>query len=484
VRGSGTVSIRAIRLREFRGFRNATINLKPLTVLLGPNSAGKSAWGHALAAIAHAHSLYPSGDRLTLSPDPKEADEWPIDLGLLSDLRNNAATDRVLIGAQTAEGWVEFGFGLPGFFEESLRVSSLEYPQGPQESGVVPLRIQPANVPPDQSVSVSTSVTSLGSSTGSGLRLHRINEVEWRDLASGELITLDLKGLELLSVKHRPGGTSIIVNNAAQREVRQLLDGLTYLRASRQRPLRSYRTSEVTRQEIGYAGERIAAVLNKRGPDNIEWREPPRIAERPEDVQLDASWTRREGPLLNAVGWWLEHLGLARSVQTIKSPRQEDELEIRASLDGQQSHDLTEIGFGISQVVPVITAGLLESQDGLFVVDLPEAHLHPRPQAELADFFCSLALSGRSTLVETHSEMFFHRLRLRAEMNPSLREQIAVYFIDPPVEGCCSSPREVGLKFDDELKWPAGFLQEGWETETQIRVVRQSKQKAGREGAS
>jgi predicted ATPase len=478
------VSIRAIRLREFRGFRDATINLKPLTVLLGPNSAGKSAWGHALAAIAHADSLYPSGDRLTLSPGPKEADEWPIDLGLLSDLRNNAGTGRVVIGTQTLEGWVEFGFGLPGFFADSLRVSSLEYPKGPQESGVGPLRVQQADVSREQSVSVLAGVTSSDSSASTGLRLHRINEIEWRDLVTGELITLDLKGLELLGVKHRPGGTSIIVNNAAQREVRHLLDRLTYLRASRQRPLRSYRVSEVTRQEIGYGGERIAPVLNKRGSDNVEWREPPRIADRPESVRLDASWAEREGTLLDAIGWWLEHLGLARSVRTIKSPRHEDELEIRATLDGRQSHDLTEIGFGISQVVPVITAGLLEPKDGLFVVDLPEAHLHPRPQAELADFFCSLALSGRSTLVETHSEMFFHRLRLRAEMNASLREQIAVYFIDPPVDGCCSTPREVGLNFGEELKWPAGFLQEGWETETQINAVRQARHKAGREGAS
>jgi predicted ATPase len=192
-------------------------------------------------------------------------------------------------------------------------------------------------------------------------------------------------------------------------------------------------------------------------------------------VQLDVPWTTREGALGNAIGWWLEHLDLARSITTLKSPRNDEELEIRATLHDQPSRDLTEIGFGVSQVVPVLAAGLLEQGGGLFVVDLPEAHLHPRPQAKLADFFCSVALSGRQTLVETHSEMFFHQLRLRAAMNESLRDLIAVYFIDPPVDACCSMPRRVGLGFDDELKWPVGFLQEGWETETRINAVRHAR---------
>jgi predicted ATPase len=111
-------------------------------------------------------------------------------------------------------------------------------------------------------------------------------------------------------------------------------------------------------------------------------------------------------------------------------------------------------------------------------VDLPEAHLHPQPQSDLADFFCSLALSGRKCLVETHSEMFFHRLRLRAALHPELMDQIAVYFVDQPREGSCCRPRPIGLGYDDELTWPVGFFQEGWESETKINAVRQSRRGA------
>jgi hypothetical protein len=70
--------------------------------------------------------------------------------------------------------------------------------------------------------------------------------------------------------------------------------------------------------------------------------------------------------------------------------------------------------------------------------------------------------------------MFFHRLRLRAAQDPSLMDKIAVYFIDASKDGVCSPPRPVGLGFKDELRWPEGFLQEGWETEMQINTVRQA----------
>jgi predicted ATPase len=120
--------------------------------------------------------------------------------------------------------------------------------------------------------------------------------------------------------------------------------------------------------------------------------------------------------------------------------------------------------------------GLTQPEESLFIVDLPEAHLHPRPQAELADFFCSLALSKRSVIVETHSEMFFHRLRLWAALNQELANKIAVYFVDPPnPNNICVEPRPVGLAFQDELTWPKGFLQEAWEMESQIKAAREAR---------
>jgi predicted ATPase len=116
----------------------------------------------------------------------------------------------------------------------------------------------------------------------------------------------------------------------------------------------------------------------------------------------------------------------------------------------------------------------------VFVVDLPEGHLHPRPQAALADFFCALALSGRRCLVETHSEMFFHRLRLRAAMSAELAQRTAIYFIEPPDEqGLCCDPRLISLEEGKNYTWPADFLLEGWELETQIEAAWEARRSHG-----
>jgi hypothetical protein len=72
--------------------------------------------------------------------------------------------------------------------------------------------------------------------------------------------------------------------------------------------------------------------------------------------------------------------------------------------------------------------------------------------------------------------MFFHRLRLRASQNRELLDKIAVYFFDEASpQGGCADPRLIGLDFKDELKWPKGFLQEGWEMEEQINAFREAR---------
>src|SRR5664279_293091 len=98
------MSIGSLTLRNFRGFRESNIAIKPLTVLLGPNSAGKSSFGHALAAMSHAHRIAVGTPQASLTPLPNDAENWPIDLGFLSDLRTFGADGPVIIGIKTASG--------------------------------------------------------------------------------------------------------------------------------------------------------------------------------------------------------------------------------------------------------------------------------------------------------------------------------------------------------------------------------------------
>jgi predicted ATPase len=471
------MSVEAISLRNFRGFRAAEIELKPLTVLLGPNSSGKSSFGHAISAMTHAHRAHVSSNRPTLSPiSAKDAQEWPVDLGSLKDLRTSGVQERVYIGLRTGSGWVEFGFG--HIDETDLRLSYIRHPFGVNVSTTKIVEEATAQTPLFEAIT-KIEVSNVVASEETGIprvELVRVNEREWQ--FATRPITVSFEGMVLLTASV-PGATELLLNGTARTDLKRFFEGSTYLRATRERPLRGYIRGRGERQEIGYSGEWTATVLADRGSIPIQISMPPAIPRNIDEARVTPrEWAMTNTNVSSGVQFWLQHLGLASSMQLGSDHRDSDRLDTRFTLEeGQESHDITEVGFGLSQVLPVITAGLLQSGDGVLIVDLPEAHLHPRPQAALADFFCSLALSGRRCLVETHSEMFFHRLRLRAEMTPELREKVAVYFADPPDHLDCRQPRRIGLRMEDELRWPPGFLQEGWELESEIEAVRAASEK-------
>jgi predicted ATPase len=463
------MGINEIRLRNFRGFKDASLPLKPLTVLLGPNSAGKSAFGHALASMAHAHKVYASTPQASLTPPPGQSDHWPTDLGGTSDLRTRGAEGPVRVGLLTSGGWVELGFGgLP--HTDELILSEVVFPSEEQSTPTaVPTQasVAPTRVPANDVVPLDRIVPGIDAA----IRLRKVNEVQWKD---GEHdASVYFSGLIVGAVTHATGSARV-VSTVATKDLKAFLDSITYLRANRKRPSRRYSIRESRWQHMGYSGECTAAVLSARGSERVSFQVPPAIPATVEEARvIKDPWSLKQDTLGGALSTWLTHCKLASNVEAAVLEASKDEVGLRVRLDADATHDITEVGFGVSQITPVLVAGLLQQPGGVFIVDLPEAHLHPRPQANIADFFCSLALSGTSVLVETHSEMFFHRLRLRAAMSPALLDHIAVYFLDEPKDGVCSVPRRVGLRVEDEIRWPRGFMQEAWETEAQISAVRE-----------
>jgi predicted ATPase len=473
------MNISSIRLQRFRGFVDATIQLKPLTVLLGPNSAGKSAFGHALAAMGHAHRIYSGGPQTTLTPtSAAEAERWPVDLGTTEDLRTIGEEGHIAITLRTRTGAVEFGFG--GLSDSSeLLLSWINHPGGEQSAPSTIHVLQNTDPTAIVVTGTSTSVVATESSVARhpSIQLRRVNVRQWQDARSNEPTQIIFNGLELKSARHE-SGTDHLLSGAARQDIKQFLESLTYLRANRRRPSRGYERMENLVQSIGYSGEQTPYFLLDHQNEPVTYKSPPGIPTTVEEASAaERNWPTVTEPLGEALTSWLRRLSLATSAASVMPQGHDSRARVRVSPESQQEHDITEVGFGISQIMPVLVAGLLQPRNGLYIVDLPEAHLHPRPQGGIADFFCSLALSGTSTLLETHSEMFFHQLRLRVAMNPELNDLIAVYFVDEPLSGRCRQPRQIGLTLDGEPGWPEGFFQEGWNVESQISAVREAQRR-------
>jgi len=111
---------------------------------------------------------------------------------------------------------------------------------------------------------------------------------------------------------------------------------------------------------------------------------------------------------------------------------------------------LSNVGFGVSQLLPVIVESILASENSLVIIEQPELHLHPKAQAEVANMFIDASARNKCRfLVETHSENILYRLRLFiAETNlRSLIEERQMRDTYEYVTGCDVSEKQVAVYF-------------------------------------
>ena len=76
------------------------------------------------------------------------------------------------------------------------------------------------------------------------------------------------------------------------------------------------------------------------------------------------------------------------------------------------NRNLIDVGYGVSQILPVITELLRDDTPPMFLLQQPEVHLHPSAQAALGNLLCQVAASQRQVIVETHSDFLLDRIRM------------------------------------------------------------------------
>jgi len=92
---------------------------------------------------------------------------------------------------------------------------------------------------------------------------------------------------------------------------------------------------------------------------------------------------------------------------------------------GDNTYSVAHVGYGVSQVLPIIAESISQPKNTLFYIQQPEVHLHPRAQASLGDLIHALATKeDKEFIIETHSDFLIDRFRLckkRATQNKSRR---------------------------------------------------------------
>ena len=130
--------------------------------------------------------------------------------------------------------------------------------------------------------------------------------------------------------------------------------------------------------------------------------------------------------LIDDVNQWLEKMGYVLEWDVLKGGMAHMMLKDKSGI----KINLKDVGFGISQLLPVLIQGYVAEAEQTILMEQPEIHLHPRAQANLGDLFIALAEPKKSLIVETHSEHLMLRLRRRIAEQKIPKEMVGIYFVE------------------------------------------------------
>jgi predicted ATPase len=229
---------------------------------------------------------------------------------------------------------------------------------------------------------------------------------------------------------------------------------LFYLGPLREFPQRSYVISGQAPSDVGVRGERSAEVL---------WF---------------ASRTKKQRQqMLENINRWVKEFGIAKEVrlQRLGKSNQYQVLFVDAATD--LPVNIADVGFGASQLLPIIVQGFYAPSGSVMLIEQPEIHLHPKAQATLGDLLMEVVKAGdRQIIVETHSEHLLARIQRRIAEQKFSHEQVAIYYFEPTPDGTKIHRLELDEYGQLVEPIPEGFFEEGWR-EALAQIVAIGKRK-------
>lgn len=261
----------------------------------------------------------------------------------------------------------------------------------------------------------------------------------------------------------------------AVRSIRRFFSNkVKYLGPLRDKPKPVYpHSGTADSKDVGFRGEHTASVLELYKMTEIKYLSP-------KDMEKGIVKNPRKKPLIEAVLDWLEYMGIVKDVKTIDRGKLGHELKVLVD-KGNTFHDLTNVGVGVSQVLPILVLSLLANEGSTLIFEQPELHLHPRVQTRLADFFTSLIRLNKQCIVETHSEYLINRLRYSAVVSndDSITNNVKIYFVEKENGRSKYKPITIN-KYGVIEDWPKGFFDEGEDNSAAILKAALNKRKRER----
>ena len=205
-------------------------------------------------------------------------------------------------------------------------------------------------------------------------------------------------------------------------EYENLIDSLYYLGPLRVYPQRQYHWGGTSPSDVGPRGERTMDAMLAATRDGEKRRLQP------------AGRGVRRKPFQQVIAHWLKELGLIHNFSLEEIAEDTNLYRAMVTTPGSRVPTaLTDVGFGVSQVLPALVLLYYVPEGSTVLMEQPEIHLHPAVQSGLADLMLNVAaVRNVQIVVESHSEHLMRRLQRRVAEADVSAEDVQLYFVSSP----------------------------------------------------
>ena len=196
----------------------------------------------------------------------------------------------------------------------------------------------------------------------------------------------------------------------------KLMDSIYYLGPLREYPRREYHWAGSSPEDVGQRGERTMDAILAATARKETW---------------SLGYRMRRRPFQEMIAYWLQKLGLIREFHLKEIARGTNLYRtIVKTSSSVVTTSLTDVGFGVSQVLPVLVLLYYVPEGSTVLLEQPEIHLHPAVQSKLADVMLNVAdVRNVQIVVESHSEHLMRRLQRRVAEQKASSEDVKLYFV-------------------------------------------------------
>lgn len=225
-----------------------------------------------------------------------------------------------------------------------------------------------------------------------------------------------------------------------------LFSQITYLGPLREYPQRSYIWSGERPQDVGLSGdEAIPALLAARA----EGLTSPRL------IKV----RRSHKPIEQRILEWLQKMELidSFSLEPIAENRRDYEFRVKKNRNSSEVL-ITDVGFGVSQLLPVLVLCYYVPEYSTIILEQPEIHLHPKVQSDLADVLIDVVKNRNVQIIlESHSEHLLLRLMRRIAEERISADETALYFCQ--ISDGTSQIEHLNMdEYGNIRNWPQDFF--------------------------